>query len=85
MEQALSGEFDDREVEGDFELSEAEQHLLGAVAEAFHREGKPVVVILNVGGVVETASWHNKVDAIVLAWQPGQEAGCARVPTGAER
>jgi beta-glucosidase len=72
-----SGEFVDRKAENDFELSQAEHKLLQQAAQAFHAQGKKLVVVLNIGGVIETASWRDLADAIVLAWQPGQEAGHA--------
>ena len=69
-----SGEFFDR-TSADFELSAKERELLNKVTAAFHGQGKKVVVVLNIGGVIETASWKNIPDAVLLAWQAGQEGG----------
>ena len=54
------------------------------MSRAFHAARKRVIVVLNVSGVVEVASWRSLADAVVLSWLPGQEAGDAvcRVLTG---
>ena len=70
-----AGENADRNVEEDFNLAADEVALINTISEAFHAKGKKVVVVLNIGGVIETSSWKNKVDAILLPWQPGQEGG----------
>jgi len=71
-----AGEGADRKV-SDFDLSDIEKLQLKAVADAFHAKGKKLVVVLNIGGAVETATWSNNADAILLAWQPGLEGGNA--------
>ncbi len=71
-----AGEGRDRtNTEGDFLLSVTEKEMIRNVAEAFHAKGKKAVVVLNVPGVVEVASWREMPDAILVAWQPGQEGG----------
>ena len=69
-----SGEASDRRVE-EFYLKENESALIKQVAEAYHAAGKKVIVILNICSPVETASWKNMVDAVICAFQPGQEVG----------
>lgn len=86
----VAGEDKDRKLEGDYLLTEVERQMLNDVCEAYHNEGKPVIIVLNVGNVIETESWRCLPDAILMAWQPGQEGGnsvadilCGRIcPSG---
>ena len=70
-----AGEGMDRQINGEFNLSKTEQDMIFRVSDAFHTKGKKVIVIINSGSVMETASWRDRVDAILVAWQPGIEGG----------
>ena len=51
--------------------------MIENVAKAFHQQNKKVVVLLNIGSPIEMASWAHSADAIVVTWQPGEQAGNA--------
>lgn len=70
-----AGEGMDRQINGEFNLTKTEQDMIFRVSDAFHAKGKKVIVIINSGSVMETASWRDRVDAILVAWQPGIEGG----------
>ena len=70
-----AGEGIDRDINTEFNLNAEERALITDVCNAFHAAGKPVVVIINSGSVIETASWSGYPDAILCAWQPGMEGG----------
>ena len=70
-----AGEGADRDIATEFNITDDERLLLTNVCKAFHDAKKPVVVIINSGSVIETASWRDLPDAIICAWQPGEEGG----------
>lgn len=72
-----AGEGADRKLDNDYYLSDAEKTLIKTVSAAFHAVNKKVIVVLNIGGVTDVSSWRDQVDGILLAWQPGIEAGNA--------
>ena len=61
--------------DGDFYLSHAERAMLEKVSAAFPK----TVVVLNAGGMIETARLKEdpKIGAVLLAWQVGLEGGLA--------
>lgn len=72
-----AGEGKDRKVENDYQLSETEIKNFEKIAAAFHAKGKRVIAVVNAGGVVDLSLLKEKADAILLAWQPGNEGGNA--------
>ena len=72
-----AGEGNDRKMDGDYELTNQETDMINQVAAAFHAKHKPVIAVLNIGGVIDVTMFRDKVDAILLAWEPGEEGGNA--------
>jgi len=72
-----AGEGSDRNLETNYMLIAEEKQQFKKIADAFHAKGKKVVAVLNIGGVIDMNDWQDNADAILLAWQPGQEAGNA--------
>lgn len=72
-----AGEARDRKIADDYELTNQEKNMIAHISDAFHAKNKPVVAVLNIGGVINVTSFRDQVDAILLAWQPGQEGGNA--------
>ena len=70
-----AGEGSDRVEKDDFLFTEKEKQMIARTCEVFQNANKKVIVVLNVSGVVETNSWKTQPDAILLAWQGGQEGG----------
>ena len=60
---------------GDFYLSDAERAMVETVSEAFDK----VIVVLNTGGMMETACFRNnpRIQGLLLAFQGGMEGACA--------
>jgi len=50
-----------------------QNQLISDVAAA----GKPMVVVLEAGGIIDMSSWYSKVPAVVMAWYPGMVGGTA--------
>ena len=70
-----AGEGVDRDIATEFNLTPDEHQLILNTCNAFHAAGKPAIVVINSGSVIETASWKDYPDAIICAWQPGMEGG----------
>jgi beta-glucosidase len=71
------GELGDRPIDGwnGFNLTKDEVDMIRNVSEAFHAAGKKAIVMINSGSVMETASWKQYPDAILMAWEAGEEIG----------
>ncbi len=64
------GEFQDRAF---LDLPGRQEELIRAVAAT----GKPVIVVLFGGSAITMTGWMDQVDAILMAWYPGEAGGLA--------
>ena len=71
------GEGEDLTEEHHFKLKEQELSTLERVSYAFRERKKPVIVLLNVPSPVETDSWIDQADFVLVTWLGGQEIGNA--------
>ncbi len=72
----MAGEGGDRRVvKGDYLLSDVEEHNLRLVCRAAHALRKKVILVLNMGGIVDLTQVVDQPDAILHAWMGGQEMG----------
>lgn len=71
-----SAEEHDLKLEKDYHLRDAELSLLHRLSDAFHQEGKKLIVVLNIPSAIDT-HWADKTDAILVSWYGGQEGGNA--------
>ena len=60
---------------GDFYLTHAEQNMVELVKKNFAK----VIVVMNVGGMVDTSWFHDddEIQSVLMAWQGGMEGGLA--------
>jgi beta-glucosidase len=72
-----SSEGSDRDLNTNYNLTTYEKGLIKKIADEFHKKGKKLIIVLNIGGVIDPDGWKNVGDATLLAWQPGQEGGNA--------
>ena len=72
----MAGEGGDRHVvKGDYLLSDVEEQNLKLVCQTAHAMGKKVILVLNMGSIVDLTQFVALPDAILHAWMGGQEMG----------
>lgn len=71
-----SAEEQDLNVDTEYNLTKEEESLLNRISSAYKKQNKKVIVVLNVGSVMNT-SWSDKADAILVTWFSGAEGGNA--------
>lgn len=62
-----SAEEQDLNIDNEYNLSLDEELLLNRISRAYRKQNKKVIVVLNVGSVMNT-SWADKADAILVTW-----------------
>lgn len=71
-----SAEEQDLNIDNEYNLTLDEELLLNRISRAYRKQNKKVIVVLNVGSVMNT-SWADKADAILVTWFSGAEGGNA--------